>query len=132
MEKGKKGRGKERNLVFLQYKVNKINQNYNNAVYKWVKSDEFLRGVTGGNPSPQLFSHSPGKKLGCAPSGNQPLLRPCIFTVNCKSSAIRMINKPRSIKGNQRYLKILITCIKYFDSKLISKGVSFIHELRFN
>ena len=22
----------------------KFNQNYNNAVYKWVKSDEFLRG----------------------------------------------------------------------------------------
>ncbi len=47
-EKGKKGRGKERNLVFPKYKINKINQNYINAVYKWVKSDEFLRGVTWG------------------------------------------------------------------------------------
>ncbi len=43
-EKGMKGRGKERKLVFPKYQVNKINQNYNNAVYKCVKSDEFWRG----------------------------------------------------------------------------------------
>ncbi len=43
-EKGMKGRAKERNLVLPKYKVNKINQNYNKSVYKWVKSGAFLRG----------------------------------------------------------------------------------------
>ncbi len=48
-EKGReKGREEEegKKVVFFpkKYQVNKINQNYNNAVYKWVKSDEFLRG----------------------------------------------------------------------------------------
>ncbi len=56
-EKGKRGRGKER-VFFPKYQVNKINQNYNNAVYKWVKSDEFLRGVTRGGLTP-ILPHSP-------------------------------------------------------------------------
>ncbi len=42
-----KERKRERKIFFPKYKVNKIDQNYNNVVYKWVKSDDFLRG--GGN-----------------------------------------------------------------------------------
>ncbi len=61
--------------------VNKINQNYNNAIYK---SDEFLRGVTRGNPLSPILPHSPPpftlhrEKIGLCPPGNQPLLRPCV------------------------------------------------------
>ena len=45
----KEGKAEERKKdgkkdFFQKYQVNKIKQNYNNAVYKWVKSDDFLRG----------------------------------------------------------------------------------------
>ena len=59
----KREREEEEKSFFPKYQVNKINQNYNNAVYKWVKSDEFLRGVT---PSPQFF-HTHREKIGLCP-----------------------------------------------------------------
>ncbi len=40
----RKGRKCEDRFFFPKYQVIKINQNYTKAVYKWVKSDEFLRG----------------------------------------------------------------------------------------
>ena len=67
---GKERKGKERKRkrksFFPKYQVNKINQNYNNAVCKWVKSDEFLRLVEGGgtphpNSSALTPPPSPGK-----------------------------------------------------------------------
>ncbi len=37
------------------HKIKKIEQNYHNAIYKWVKSEEYLRG----NPPHPIFFLSP-------------------------------------------------------------------------
>ncbi len=40
----KKRKGRKRGRKLVLPKKYQVNKNYHNAVYKWVKSDEFLRG----------------------------------------------------------------------------------------
>ncbi len=102
----RKERNEDEKELFPKYLVSKINQNYNNAVYKWVKTDEFLRGVT-------ILPHPPGK-LGCALYGYSffTYYQFCNIAIGCSIVGHKnhaMYNKVKSAKQNKLFVSGNIT-----------------------